>query len=72
VTNGVNQTHTATVVAYKPGHQSDAAQVARALNLSTAAVQPVDQSSRTIACPPSAPCSATVIVTVGSDLATIQ
>jgi hypothetical protein len=67
-----DQTHTATVVAFMPGHQPDAVQVAKALKLSTAAVQPVDQAARTLACPQSTACSTTVVVTVGSDLATIQ
>lgn len=67
-----DQTHTATVIAYMPGHQADAVQVAKSLKLSTAAVQPVDQAAKTLACPQATACSTTVVVTVGSDLSTIQ
>jgi hypothetical protein len=67
-----DQTHTTTVVGYVPGHQRDAAHVASSLGVATSAVQPVDQSARAVACPPPAPCGATVIVTVGSDLSSTQ
>jgi LytR cell envelope-related transcriptional attenuator len=64
-----DQTETATVVGYLPGHRKDALAVAAALKLGSASVQPVDQSNQAVACPPPAPCTANVIVTVGSDLA---
>lgn len=64
-----NQTETATVVAYLPGHRSDALQVASTLKLASASVQPVDQDTQAVACPPPSACTALVIVTVGQDLA---
>ncbi len=64
-----DQTRTATVVAYMPGHRGDALQVAKTLKLGSASVQPVDQSTQAVACPPSSACTATVVVTVGADLA---
>jgi hypothetical protein len=63
-------THTATVVAYMPGDRAQALAVAGALKLGSASVQPVDQPTQAVACQPSAPCRATVIVTVGADLKT--
>ena len=68
VTNGANQTQTATVVAYMPGARQDALEVASALKLGSASVQAIDSSTRAIACP-STSCSANVVVTVGQDLA---
>ncbi len=67
--NASDQTRTATVVAYMPGHKNDALAVARSLKLGPSSVQPVDSSTRAVACPGSATCSAQVVVTVGSDLA---
>jgi hypothetical protein len=46
--------------------------VASSLGLSSTAVQPVDQTARAIACPPPSACGASVIVTVGSDLASTK
>jgi hypothetical protein len=63
-----DQTQTATVVGYLPGHRKDALAVAASLKLGSASVQPVDQSNQAVACPPPAACAANVIVTVGSDL----
>ena len=68
VATATDQTRTVTVVAYLPGHQNDALQVARNLKLGPASVQPIDQSTQAVACPPPAACSATVVVTVGADL----
>jgi hypothetical protein len=45
--------------------------VATALNLGPSSVQPIDQSTQQVACPPPAPCTANVVVTVGADLATL-
>jgi hypothetical protein len=70
VVNASDQTHTSTIVAYTSGHRQQALDVASSLKLNQAAVQPVDQSTQEVACPPPAPCAATVIVTVGTDLAT--
>jgi LytR cell envelope-related transcriptional attenuator len=68
VTDGANQTQTATVVAYMPGARKDALEVASALKLGSASVQAIDSSTRAIACP-STSCTANVVVTVGQDLA---
>ena len=68
-----DQTHQTTIVAYMPGHQRDASQVAAALKLEPASVQAVDPSTQAVACPAgTAACTATVVVTVGADLANIQ
>ena len=72
VATAADQTRTATVVAYLPGRQRDALAVAKSLKLGPASVQPIDQSTQAVACPPGTPCSAGVVVTVGSDLASIQ
>ena len=72
VATAADQTRTATVVAYLPGRQRDALAVAKSLKLGPASVQPIDQSTQAVACPPGTPCTAGVVVTVGSDLATIQ
>jgi LytR cell envelope-related transcriptional attenuator len=63
-----DQTRQATIVAYVPGHSKDAAEVAKALKLGSASVQPIDQSTQSIACQGASPCPATVVVTVGADL----
>jgi hypothetical protein len=73
VASAADQTHTATVVAYMPGHRSDALAVASSLKLGPASVQPIDQNTQaTCAVPPATTCAATVVVTVGSDLANTQ
>ncbi|MGO9495297.1 MAG: LytR C-terminal domain-containing protein [Solirubrobacteraceae bacterium] len=67
-----NQTQTSTAVLYLPGYKRDATSVATALKLRPAAVQPIDSSTQQIACPPtSGPCKSSVVVTVGSDLASL-
>jgi LytR cell envelope-related transcriptional attenuator len=67
-----NQTQTATSVLYMRGAKRDATAVAAALKLHPNAVQPIDQSTQQIACPPSSgPCKSTVVVTVGSDLSNL-
>jgi long-subunit fatty acid transport protein len=68
VATATDQTRTATVVAYLPGHHNDALAVAKNLKLGPASVQPIDRGTQAVACPPPAPCSATVVVTVGADL----
>lgn len=67
-----NQTVSSTLVQYMRGDKRDATAVATALKLRPAAVQPIDQSTQQIACPPSSgPCKSAVVVTVGSDLASL-
>ncbi len=69
VATASNQTFTATVVAYMSGHRADALQVARALKLRPSAVQGlIDSGTQAVACPQS-PCNATVVVTIGADIA---
>ncbi len=72
VATAADQTRTATVVAYMPGHRRDALAVASTLKLGSASVQPVDQNTQAVACPPPSACTATAVVTVGSDLASTQ
>jgi hypothetical protein len=68
-TNAANQTQTSTVVMYLPGHQRDAAAVAKSLKLSSSVAQPIDSSTQAIACPQPTSCTVDVVVTVGQDLA---
>jgi hypothetical protein len=69
IATATDQTHTSTVVAYLPGFKRDALAVAGTLKLKPASVEPVDQSTQAVACPPPAACTANVVVTVGTDLA---
>ncbi len=62
------QTYTTSVVAYMQGHRPDALAVARGLKLKPSAVQRIGSNTQAVACP-STPCSATVVVTTGADLA---
>jgi hypothetical protein len=66
VTNAATQTQPSTTVEYVSGDQRDAAAVAKALNLSSATVQPITSDTQTLGCIPGAACS--VVVTVGADL----
>ena len=68
VGNAAVQTHTTTIVAYLPGHQADAQQVALALKLPSTSVQLVDPGTQSVACPPPGACAADVVVTIGQDL----
>jgi hypothetical protein len=68
VATASDQTHTTTLVGYLSGHRHAATEVAHALGLAPSAVAPADQSAQAVACPPSAACTADVIVTVGTDL----
>lgn len=72
VLTGVNQSVTSTIVSYFPGavNRTDALHVATALKLGQSSVQPVDQSTQQVACQGATPCTANVVVTVGTDLAT--
>ncbi len=72
VATASDQTHTASVVGYLPGHQRAAAHVASSLGLGSGVVQQLDQSARAVACPPPSACGATVVVTVGSDLSSTR
>jgi hypothetical protein len=72
VTNASDQTHTTTVVQYVPHAKNDALAVAKSLKLARTSVQPLDQATEQIACPPaSGPCTSAVVVTVGRDLASL-
>jgi hypothetical protein len=66
VTNAPDQQRATTLVMYLPGHRADAQAVASTLGVK-APVQPVDDNSLAIACPPAGNCTAEVVVTVGSD-----
>ena len=68
-----NQTLTSTVVGYLPGasNRTDALHVAKTLKLPRKTVVPVDDAAKAVACPPPASCTANVVVTVGSNLATV-
>jgi len=67
-----NQTQTSTAVLYLRGYKRDATAVATSLKLRPASVQPIDQGTQQIACPPAqGPCKSSVVVTVGSDLASL-
>lgn len=69
VATAADQTHTATTVAYSPGHRGDAVHVASLLKLGPASAAPMDASTQALGCTAGSPCS--VVVTVGSDLTTI-
>jgi hypothetical protein len=67
--NAADQTRTATVVAYiTPSQKPAALAVAAALKLGSASVQQIDPATQAVACPPGKPCTANVVVTLGSDL----
>jgi hypothetical protein len=72
IATATDQTHATTIVAYLPGFRRDALAVAGTLKLNPSAVQPVDDPTKTVACPPPSTCQTDVVVTVGSDLATTQ
>jgi hypothetical protein len=69
VATATDQTQTATVVGYLPGQRAVALIVAKSLGLGPASVQAVGSSNQAVACPQAASCTAQVVVTVGSDLA---
>lgn len=73
IATAANQTLTSSIVAYLPGakNRRDALHVASSLHLRPTAVQPVDQGTEQVVCPPPGACSANVVVTVGADLATL-
>lgn len=74
VATAPDQTHTATTVDYMPGDRNDALAVAKTLNLSQAAVQAIDPSTRAVASAcvagtSQSACTPNVVVVVGADLA---
>jgi hypothetical protein len=69
VGNASDQTRTATVVAYTPGHKRAALAVAKSLKLGPASVQPIDSNTQQVACPGTTACAAKVVVTIGTDVA---
>ncbi|MCW2985067.1 MAG: LytR family transcriptional regulator, partial [Conexibacter sp.] len=62
VTNAADQTRSATLVEYAPGHLAEAQAVAKAIDVGKDAIQRVDSGSRAIAGE-----QASVVVIVGSD-----
>jgi hypothetical protein len=68
IATATDQTQTATTVGYRPGQRPAALIVARTLSLGSTAIVPVTSSDLAVACPQAA-CTAQVVVTVGSDLA---
>jgi LytR cell envelope-related transcriptional attenuator len=66
VTNASDQARSVTVVSYFGGHEAEAQEVAKTLNVSADAVQPIDADTEA-ACAQGATCTATVVVTVGAD-----
>jgi hypothetical protein len=69
IATATDQTETTTTVGYRPDGRRAALLVARSLNLGAASVQPVNPSNEAVACPQTTACTAQVVVTVGSDLA---
>jgi hypothetical protein len=61
-----DQQQSRTVIAYMPGHLTDAEAVSQSLNIKAAPV-PADDPTQAIACPDPATCNVEVIVTVGAD-----
>jgi hypothetical protein len=62
VTNASDQTRSATIVEYGPGHKEEALEVARVIKVGRDAVQPMTEATRVIAGQ-----DAEVVVTVGAD-----
>jgi hypothetical protein len=62
VTNAPDQLHSATLVAYQPGHVNEARVVAKLIHVGSDALKPVDQSTAVVAGQ-----DAFVVVTVGAD-----
>ncbi|HKG04455.1 MAG TPA: LytR C-terminal domain-containing protein [Conexibacter sp.] len=66
VTNASDQARSVTVVSYFGGHEAEAQEVAKTLNVPADAVQPIDADTEA-ACAQGATCVATAVVTVGAD-----
>jgi hypothetical protein len=62
VTNAADQSHSATIVQFAPKHRGEALEVAKAIDVKSDAVQPLDQGARALA-----GTDAIVVVTVGQD-----
>jgi hypothetical protein len=70
IATATDQTQNTTIVGYLPNDKRYALAVAKSLKLGSASVQAVDPNNRTVACNGSSTsCSAQVVVTVGTDLA---
>jgi LytR cell envelope-related transcriptional attenuator len=70
IATATDQTQNTTIVGYLPNDKPYALAVAKSLKLGSASVQAVDPNNRTVACNGSSTsCSAQVVVTVGTDLA---
>lgn len=67
-----NQTQSSTLVQYMRGYKADASAVASSLKLRPTSVRPLDAATQQLVCPPAqGPCKSAVVVTVGSDLASL-
>ena len=67
-----NQTQSSTLVQYLRGYKADASAVASSLKLRPTSVRPLDSATQQLVCPPAqGPCKSAVVVTVGSDLASL-
>jgi hypothetical protein len=66
VTNASDQARSVTVVSYFGGHEAEAREVAKTLNVPADAVQPIDADTEA-ACAQGATCPTPVVVTVGAD-----
>jgi LytR cell envelope-related transcriptional attenuator len=67
-----NQTQSSTLVQYMRGYKADASAVASSLGLRPTSVRPLDSATQQLVCPPTqGPCNSAVVVTVGSDLASL-
>jgi len=66
VTNASDQGRSVTVVSYFGGHEREAQEVAKALNVPSDAVQPIDADTEA-ACAQGATCNVDAVVTVGAD-----
>ena len=67
-----NQTQSSTLVQYMRGYKVDASAVATSLKLRPTSVRPLDSATQQLVCPPAqGPCKSAVVVTVGSDLASL-
>lgn len=67
VTNASDQQRSVTVVSYFGGHEAEAREVAKTLNVPSDAVQPIDPDTEA-ACAQGGACTVPVVVTVGADL----
>jgi len=66
VTNASDQQRSVTVVSYFGGHEAEAQEVAKTLDVPADAVQPIDADTEA-ACAQGATCAVPVVVTVGAD-----